>query len=504
MLRILRGGQRWLTALFVIGIGGVFVLFLGLQGPMNLVSSPSRLVVVGPYEFDVVDFERVRQRRLEQMGDLGAALDNPAVRNSLDNLAVQELVDTALLALVAEDLGLTVSKREIEQLLLASPVFRDDSGRFDRETYEYFVDDQYGSEAAFIEDQRRSLLSFKMLRLLNRLPEVSEGEARSALRRELEELRLAALVLDPELDTEVEVSESEVAGVIAERPSEVRALYAERAEQYDRPERVRARHILISVTRDADEEAVAEALARLEQARARLEAGEAFETVAEEVSEDNGSALQGGDLGFFARGQMVPDFEDAAFALAPGETSEAVRSDFGWHLIRVEERQEALLVPFEDAREELARALLQREAALEATRQRAEQLAQRLAAGESLEELARAESLDLERSGWLRRGSPAPVPGLSASPELVAAAFALEPGASAPRPFEVEGRIALVQTLEKRPADPEDVARRLETQRESLLTAKRDTRIGAWLDARRESLLDAGELQVDLSPIRGG
>jgi len=503
MLRILRGGQRWLTALFVIGIGGVFVLFLGLQGPMNLAGSTSRLVVVGPYEFDVADFERVRQRRVEQLGNLGDQLDNPAVRDSIDNLAVQEMVDTALLALAAEDLGLTVSKREIEQLLLSAQAFRDDSGRFDRDTYDYYVETEYGSEAAFIEDQRRALLSLKMIRLLNGLPQVSEGEARSALRRELEEVKIATLVLDPEVDAEAEVSDAAVARALEERAADVRALFAERADEYDRPEQVRARHILISVGRDASEDEVAAARTRVDAARARIEAGEAFESVAEEVSEDAGSALQGGDLGFFARGQMVPDFENAAFAIEPGELGEAVLSDFGWHLIRVEEREEARLTPYEDAREELARALLQREAALEATRQRAEALGARLVAGESLEEVARAEALDLERSGWLRRGGPAAVANLGPSPELLAAAFSLEPGQSAPLPFEAGGRLALVQTLDKRPAEETDVEQRLEAKRDTLLAAKRDARVGSWVNERREALLDAGELVVDLSPIRG-
>ena len=502
MLRILRGGQRWLTALFVIGIGAVFVLFLGLQGPMDLSRSGGTLVMVGPYQFDAYDFERVRQRRVEQLGDLGDQLERPEVRASLDNLAVQELIDTSLLALAAQDLGLTVSNREIEQLWLNVPDLRDEAGRFRREDFEYFVEDQWGSQRAFLEDQRRALLSNKMLWLMGRQNQVSPGEAREALRRELEEVRVGLLVVDPPA-SEAEVTDEEVARLLEERPADVRALFAERASEFDRPERVRVRHILISVAVDAPQGDADAALARLEAARARLEAGESFETVAEDVSEDPGSALSGGDVGFFARGQMVPEFEEAAFAIEPGELSEPVRSPFGWHLIRGEEREDALLVPYEDAREQLARSLLAAEAAREAARARGEELAARAAAGEDLETLARSEGLHVSRSGWLRRDNPGGVPGLGPAPELLAAAFALEPGQSADRLFQVGDRAVLIETLEKRPADPDSIEQRLEARRQTLLEAKRDARLTAWIDEHRSRLLDAGELQVDLSPIRG-
>lgn len=104
---------------------------------------------------------------------------------------------------------------------------------------------------------------------------------------------------------------------------------------------VRARHILV--------EEQEEAVAVLE----RLEAGEEFAAVAQDVSQDPGSARNGGDLGFFTAGRMVAPFSEAAFALEPGEVSEPVETQFGWHVIKVEERRETQMPTFEEMREQI-------------------------------------------------------------------------------------------------------------------------------------------------------
>jgi parvulin-like peptidyl-prolyl isomerase len=124
-------------------------------------------------------------------------------------------------------------------------------------------------------------------------------------------------------------------------------------------EQVRARHILIRVQgspaavrpgqKDLTE---AEALAKAQDLRKRIEAGEDFAQLARQESDDTGSAVNGGDLGFFRRKQMVPSFEQAAFALQPGELSEPVKSPLGYHVIKVEAKESK---SFEDVRPELER-----------------------------------------------------------------------------------------------------------------------------------------------------
>src|SRR5262249_15991316 len=150
MLRILRTGQRWLTAILIAGVGAVFVVYLGLQGPSKY-ASPEEVVKVGPLEFGVPEFERVRERREAAIqAELGDRYEAGAMRETVDNLAARELVETGLLALAADDLGLHVTTREIEQHVLADPGFRDEHGQFDRARFEKFTQYVYGSQKAFM------------------------------------------------------------------------------------------------------------------------------------------------------------------------------------------------------------------------------------------------------------------------------------------------------------------------------------------------------------------
>lgn len=505
MLRFIRGGQRWLTALFVVGIGGVFVFFLGLQGPLSGSSAGGHVVKVGHFEFGLRDFERVRARRESAIQqELGSQFDARALRDTLDNLAARELVDRALLALAAEELGLTVSKAEIERLVLSDPGFRDESGRFNRQAFEDYAEYEYGNQRALMADRRLALLSLKMLRLLNGQPEVSEGEARAAVRSDLAEVRIAFVALEAQARSEdVTIAPEALQAALESRGDEIAALYEERDEQYNRPERVRARHILRSLDADAPEAETERVQGELEAALVRLEAGESFETLAQELSQDPGSQSTGGDLGFFGRGAMVPEFEEAAFALEPGGTSEIVRSSFGLHLIRVEEREDAVSRPLDEVREELAEELLRLEAVNEAAVAQADELAEAIRAGQSLEEAAREREIDLQRSGWLSRRAAGFVPELGAAPDVLAAAYSLEAGESSPEVFEVADKLALVQVLEHKAPGDEEIEAMVDEKREQLLAAKRGARTDTWINVRREQLVKTGELVVNMAAIQG-
>lgn len=131
----------------------------------------------------------------------------------------------------------------------------------------------------------------------------------------------------------------------------------EAAFDLQRPgEEVRARHILFAAQAGLPASRLDSIRTLAEAVRARALAGEDFGRLAEEFSDDRGSAVAGGDLGFFGRGEMVPPFEEAAFALEPGEISGVVESDFGLHVIRVEDRRfPALSSIAEDYRTQLQR-----------------------------------------------------------------------------------------------------------------------------------------------------
>jgi len=124
---------------------------------------------------------------------------------------------------------------------------------------------------------------------------------------------------------------------------ELRAYYDENKDRYTEPEQVKARHILV------EDEETAENILK------QLETGEDFAEIAKEKSTDPGSKDKGGDLGFFGRGMMDPTFEEAAFSLGIGETSPPVKSMFGYHIIRVEDKKPERLLPFDEVRDDVVK-----------------------------------------------------------------------------------------------------------------------------------------------------
>jgi len=114
------------------------------------------------------------------------------------------------------------------------------------------------------------------------------------------------------------------------------------------PVQIRARHILIRVDKDAPADKVAEAKARIDKVLAEIRGGLDFAEAAKKYSEDTGSAQNGGDLDFFSRGQMDADFEKAAFATTVGQISDPIRTEFGWHIIKVEEKKGQVDKSFSD------------------------------------------------------------------------------------------------------------------------------------------------------------
>jgi peptidyl-prolyl cis-trans isomerase C len=144
--------------------------------------------------------------------------------------------------------------------------------------------------------------------------------------------------------------QAEVTPKVSVTAAEVDEFYKSNPSQFQQPERVRASHILIGFPQGADDAAKQKARTQAADVLKQVKAGKDFAGLAKQYSSDPGSAQQGGDLGFFQQGQMVPPFDKAAFSMKPGETSELVETDFGVHIIRVADRQTARAVPLDEVR----------------------------------------------------------------------------------------------------------------------------------------------------------
>ncbi len=143
-------------------------------------------------------------------------------------------------------------------------------------------------------------------------------------------------------------------------PEEVRAFYDKNPDQFKQPEMVRASHILIRCAPDATDEVKKEKRTQIDSVRALVKGGEKFADVAKKFSEDPGSAQNGGDLGFFGRGQMVPEFDAAAFSLKTNEVSDVITTQFGYHILIVTGHKPAQTIPFDQVKDDLEKYLKQR------------------------------------------------------------------------------------------------------------------------------------------------
>lgn len=152
--------------------------------------------------------------------------------------------------------------------------------------------------------------------------------------------------------------QKEVLSKVTVSDKEAKAYYDKNIDLFKSPEQVKARHILVQIPKEATEEDKKKLKEKTEELLKKIQAGEDFAKLAEANSDDPGTKTKGGDLGFFSKGAMVPAFEQAAFALKPGEVSGVVESDFGYHIIKVDEKKEAVVEPYETIKDKVKKQAL--------------------------------------------------------------------------------------------------------------------------------------------------
>ncbi len=153
---------------------------------------------------------------------------------------------------------------------------------------------------------------------------------------------------------------------------ETKDFYEKHPDLFKQPEQVRACHILIKVEAGADQQKKAQAIQRIKEIQKKLKDGQDFAALAKKYSEDPGSSVKGGDLGYFSRGQMVKPFEDAAFGMKPNEVSGIVETQFGYHLIKVYDKKPAKILAYGEIKDLLAKRIRQEKTQQEAAKYIAE------------------------------------------------------------------------------------------------------------------------------------
>jgi len=411
---------------------------------------PSYLGKINGREITYSEFEkRLREAYIQEKN---AAGKEPDFKNLIDR-TWNNLVASAILRDEIRKRDIKVSDRELAAFVRENPppfvqgykIFQTD-GKFDIEKYKAFLDnpetfsDPLNRQFVLaIEDYSRSVLPYRKLQdIVLSSVRVTDAEAKEhfAERNEKVKVRYAYINFDALPDSLISVSEEEV-----------RAYYREHPDDFKKPPKVSLKYIAIPKVPSAADSA--KLRMRLDEIISELKSGADFAELAKEYSDDPGSADKGGDLGYFTRGTMVKAFEDAAFKLKVGEISAPVKTDFGWHIIKLEDRRRR------EGKEEIrARHILLKDEpsreTLDLLEQKADTLLQKLRKGAKIEELAAADTtLRVGDTGFFGKGSF--IPGIGrVSESMVKFIFEKKPGYVMPRPYQTEDEIYVMQISERK------------------------------------------------------
>jgi peptidyl-prolyl cis-trans isomerase D len=450
MLLAIRERVMGVVGWILLGILFIAFAFFGLNSYMRS-SAVTYAAVVNDVEITPRQQQRAYQNLRSRMQELMGDAYNPAMLDeaALKTAALQQLINEELLLQAADAEGFAASDQQVAARINGIDAFKQD-GAFSKEKYKRVLNLQGMSPAGFewqlqreiITDQLQSGILQTAAATRDDLQQVYmlQGQQRSFRYFTLPATDFYAQVnvsdddikqyydahpddfMTPER-VRVQYLQLDVDNIAVDSPIDeqaLEALYNERSDTYVKPEQRHVRHILIQLPQDADAASDAAALQKAEDAIKRIKGGEAFDAVAREVSEDPGSAANGGDLGFFSRGLMTPAFEEAAFSLPVGQLSEPVRSPFGYHVIEVLEIQPETATPLAEVRDELVK-VLQEEERSNLFFDRSEILTSlTFEQPDTLQGAADALGLEIKESDWISRDGG---PGIGENEDIVDTAF---------------------------------------------------------------------------------
>ncbi len=476
------------TGILAWAIVGLIAITFALWGIDSYLRQDAKVYAarVNDVEIPVQTYRLAFQQQVNRMRELlgpqfrREAVDNDAFRRAvLDRLVEEELIVQA-----ASAAGMRISDGLLAARIHAIKAFQDEDGQFSPDKYKQLLARQGIPPARFEGDMRRSLLISQYMNGITGSAFVSRADVDQALRlqaqtRKVRYLRLPAAAemlrqtVTPEavdayyqahrdefMEPEqvriryLELKLDDLAGQVAVDEEEIRQAYEAELAKAEGQEQRRARHILIKLDPDADEATVAAARERAQALVEQLRKGADFAELAKAESDDPGSASQGGDLGWFGRGAMVPEFEEAVFALEKGQISDPVRTPFGFHIIQVTDIRRSGAPSYETERERL-RQEIARSKAEGRFYELMEQLSETsFETPDTLEAAAAATGLEIRESDWFSRQGGE---GIAASPKVVEAAFSedvLEAGNNSTA-IEIEpGHLVVLRVAERKAAQP--------------------------------------------------
>jgi peptidyl-prolyl cis-trans isomerase D len=458
-----RSWLKWSLGLVAVTMVIFFIPQDYLQPTTSVGAAPSetiaevdgRLVTAGDFQQRyLLQIQQYRQQ-------FGAGINDQLLRQlGVDQQVLGQMIDEQVALIEAERQGIHVSDEELAQQIFAIPAFRENGQFIGEERYEQLLQSQNPplTKSQFEDSLRRSLALDKLRAALTGWISVSNADVESEYRRRNEKVKLQIVALTADsFRSQVTVADADIAPYfeahkadyrvgeqrkvkyllldreearqkVAVPQTDIQRYYNDNIQQYQTQERVRASHILLN-TGGKDEAAVRK---QAEELLAKIKGGADFAELAKKYSDDPGSKVKGGDLDYFPRGQMVPEFEKTAFELKPGQVSDLVKTQYGFHIIKVVDKQAGVTQPLDQVRAQIQQTLAAQIADRQIT-DRAQDLAARIKTAADMNKAAAELMLKVEESGFFQKTDP--VPGLGNAPQVADAAFQLQENAvSAPLP----------------------------------------------------------------------
>lgn len=517
----IKGVGAWIIVLFLC----VPFAFWGINQYFDTTASTAAATVNGE-EISTFQVEQAYQQRYQQLlqafGDQlpPGLINEQSLRNEqLNQLIVEELLRQKLL-----DQGYRASDEQVRDQIRSIPAFQE-NGQFSAERYRQTLTMAGRSPAAFETLLRRDIALQQLQQGVMGSGFATPRETALMMAVEEQGRRHSAVIITDDAFTDaIEITEADVAayyeqnsarflteekvdvayvelkrdqfaGQVDVTDEELREIYASRADQYASQEEREASHILI-------EGDGAEARAEAESVLKRIQAGEDFAAVAREVSDDPVSAEEGGSLGLIQRGQLEGPFEDALFAMQEGEITGPVQSDFGFHIIRLDDIKAPELPAFEDIRDELA-ADYRVEQARSAFDDAIQQLADATFRNdESLEVAAEELGLEIKRIDGVTRNSGTGPAGEAVVREALFSVDVLQDGRNSDPVRINDDHVVVVRVADHHPAEPKPLADVASEVRQQLI-AERATELA---QEKAEAVLEsarAGKTLADVAAAEG-
>ena len=409
----------------------VIVAFVAFYIP-DLFRGPSNVIArVDGEPIYLSEYQQALQQQTAYYQDAsgGSLPDDFLQQIQLEQIVLQSLVRERLILAAARDQGLTVSAREINEQVKQYPAFVENGVFVGRDRYLQVLRTNNIVPEDFETQVATEVLFQKFTEFVSNGVSVSDSEVEDLYQRRNEQVQfdffvvraaglegeVAELLTDASARTLFEEGiadyrmpeqrsvsyariETEVIRETVELAEEaLLSAYEEGVDEFTVPEQVRARHILFRLPPEPDEAAIAEVRDEAQAILDQIRAGADFAALAETHSADTVTGTAGGDLGWFGRGRMAEEFEQTAFELEPGETSDLVQTTFGFHIIRVDGYRPEQVRPFEEVRPQLEQRITW-ERAEEMADQRAEEVRMAVLRRASFEELSEQFGLDVQQS----------------------------------------------------------------------------------------------------------